>query len=118
MEDGFSCLFTIYGEVYVGNMFDDHKFQDYKIIVPRSKIKEFIKLQPAELTKKKINELGWIIPKIAIANLLYLQEHEFERLNVNFSSKHWDLSYDRRVMFIIGAGASANCVFGDEKEKL
>jgi hypothetical protein len=116
MEEGLSYLFTKFGEVYIGNIFDEHYFPNSKVIIPRVNIKEFIKLSSVEKTQKRINELGWVIPKNVIAELLCLSDEEYKKYEPKIDDKKWDSTYDRRVMFIMGAGASANCVFSDQKE--
>jgi len=108
-------VFTKYGEAYAGWEFTEWEFQDYKIIIQGTKLKEYQKLSTKEKTKEKISEYGWIIPINSIVGTL--NSDVFNPTQPHHNSDRWYGEYERKVMFIFGAGASANCVFGDEKDE-
>ncbi len=107
--------FTTYGEVYSGEEFFEPAFPNHKIIIQRTKIRDYNNLHHNEKTLEKINEFGWALPKSIIADTIQISKEESDSLRSNQTTKSW-YQYDRRTMFLFGAGASANCVFGADKD--
>lgn len=110
-----SYYFTIYGEVYSGEVFDEPKFPNHHVIIQRTKIRDYNELNNQEKTLEKIGEFGWALPKNIIADVVQITKEESDSLRHRQNTKSW-YQYDRSVMFLFGAGASANCVFGADKD--
>lgn len=107
--------FTIYGEVYSGEVFNEPNFPNHKVIIQRTKIRDYNALNNEEKTLEKISEFGWALSNNIIADSIQITKEESDSLHGRQPSKSW-YQYDRRVMFLFGAGASANCVFGTANE--
>ena len=113
MNNQLPYCFTSYGEVYSGEDFSGPQFPDHKILIQRSKISAYNNLPGSEKTIEKINEYGIALPYKLIKKEMLLCLEETDKLRKREESKKWYES-DRSTMFILGAGASANCVFGDD----
>lgn len=116
-QNPLSFYFTIYGEVYVGENFPDFLFPDHTILIQRSRIRDYNQLPTEKKTLEVIKEFGYAIPNHTIAAQKQLTKNHFDLFQTKNERNSW-YEYDRRIMFIVGAGASANCVFGQEKEAL
>lgn len=114
MSNILSYYFTIYGEVYVGAKFYEPQYPEYTVLIQASKIKEYNQLSNEQKTLDKIHEYGYAIPNHVIAHQQVFSQTEYNSFQNHENFPSW-YDYDRKVMFIIGAGASANCVFGDQK---
>lgn len=107
-------FFTKIGDVYSGWDFSDHfKYPDYTIIIQGTKKAAYRKLKDKERTLKKIAKYGWVIKTDMIFGVL--TEEQFQPdVRSRGQGDSWSGGYERKVMFLFGAGASANCVF-DQK---
>lgn len=114
MSDQLPFWFTSYGEVYSGEDFSGPQFPDHRILIQRSKISDYNNLPESEKTIEKINEYGIALPHQLIKKEIVLSQEETDELRKKEEPKTW-YEADRSTMFILGAGASANCVFGHEK---
>jgi len=105
--------YTTYGDIYAGYGFTEIDFEDYIFIIQSSKLSDYNKLPFQEKTLDKISEYGWALKKETIAEKIVRypikseQKHPNSILNVD----------NRKHLFVFGAGASAHCVFGNEKEQ-
>lgn len=105
--------YTKYGDVYAGYEFQDTNYPDYTIVIQGTKKAEFNKLKPEEKTLEKISEYGWVLGNNVIQGIVNSADFKPEINHINSDS--FESAYERKYMFIFGAGASANCVFGNEK---
>lgn len=105
--------FTIDGNIYAGQPQEEISFPDLLIVVPNMNLSKYQALGKEEKSIEKIRELAWTFPKKAL-------REEINGNNVpptSYVNKEYQWrDYERKVMFIIGAGASAFCVSGIEKE--
>lgn len=106
-----TCFFTSYGDVYAGVEFDEQFLPDHKIIVQRSNLLKYNDLDKKKLSKDSIKNLAWVVPKECIVKKDFIDGREYS--NSSKGNSTWDMSYDRSIMFIFGAGASAHCVYDD-----
>src|SRR6476469_8240776 len=106
-----TCFFTSFGDVYAGVVVDEQLLLDYKIIVQRSNLLKYNDLDKKKLSKDFIKKLAWVVPKDCVVKkeIINWQKHP----NSPKRNYSWDMNYDRSVMFIFGAGASAHCVYGN-----
>jgi len=104
--------FTTYGDVYAGQEFFHSDFQNDKVIVQADKWSDFNELLGKATTPDKIKEYAWIIPPAAYVG--YLKGTDAPKFRNPVSPDIMGY-YERKDMFIIGAGASANCVTGGKK---
>ena len=114
MTKGLEYFFTKYGEVYAGLKRDETNFLEHTIVIQRTKIKEYDDLNHNEKTLEKISEYGWILDNEVIVDTL--DEAEFKPpLKSTCSYTGFNQDIEHKTMFIFGAGASANCVYGNDK---
>jgi hypothetical protein len=101
--------------VYTGVEIDEQLFPDHKIIVQRSNLLKYNDLDKKNLNIDSIKKLAWVVPKDCIVKeeMIEWQRHS----NSSKDDLSWDMSYDRSVMFIFGAGASAHCVYDEPSSK-
>jgi len=66
------------------------------------------------MTPDVINKLGWLIPERTIKRIIDYDD-SYRQRKTHYPSTFYS-EQNRNVMFIFGAGASANCVFGTESE--
>ena len=104
--------FTTFGDVYAGQEFFHSNFQNDKVIVQADKWRDFSELSGTAATSDKIKEYAWIIPPAAYVG--YMKGTDAPKFR-NPVSPDITEYYERKDMFIIGAGASANCVTGGKK---
>jgi hypothetical protein len=108
MNNILSHCFTIYGEVYVGEEVFEPAFPNHIILIQRSALKSYLELK--EKTLEQIERFGWALPRNVIANHLKVDSTKhFDELRKK-QGEEWQMTYDRSTMFIVGAGASANCI--------
>lgn len=104
---------TSFGVVFVGFEFVEIGFDEYKVIVPADKLADYRQLKASEKTIEKIRTLAWVFPASCLVKVLSSdQVPSTKKQHVPF---WWEGELDRTTMFIIGAGASANCVVGSDK---
>ncbi len=104
---------TSFGVVFAGFEFIEIGFDEYKIIVPADKLAEYKQLQGTEKTIDKIKTLAWVFPASCLVKVL--SGDQVPSTKKQHTPFWWEGELDRTTMFIIGAGASANCVIGPER---
>jgi hypothetical protein len=110
---GLQYFFTKYGDVYSGWKFEEMNFPNYTFVIQGTKLKEYRELNHTEKTLEKISEYGWVLCNDVIHRII--DGDNFNPEKKYHQSDTWYGDYDRKVMFVFGAGASANCVYGSEK---
>ncbi|MEY4877579.1 MAG: hypothetical protein RL708_2729 [Bacteroidota bacterium] len=108
-------VFTKYGEVYAGALWNEMHLDNYTIVIQFSKIQEYRELPHNEKTIEKISEYGWVIANDAVHGTIEGENFDPQGTHTQGDSLYG--GYDRKVMFVFGAGASANCVYGGDKEE-
>lgn len=108
-------VYTKYGDVYAGALWNEMHLDDYTIVIQFSKIKDYRELPHSEKTIEKISEYGWVIANEAVQGTI--DGENFDPKGTPHQSDSWYGNYDRKVMFVFGAGASANCVYGNDKDE-
>lgn len=106
--------FTVYGEVYTGEELFD-LFPNHKIVIQRDKFIEFQNMKDNSL--ETIKRFGWALPNCTLTDCLRINTDEYFEQEVENQDEYWYGDFDRRIMFVIGAGASANCVTGSVKSE-
>lgn len=114
--NGLTYFFTKYGEVYAGLKWEEMDFPEYTFVIQMDKRKEFRDLKHHEKTLDKISEYCWVLGNEAIARTLDETRFQPNRKGVNFYSGFRN-NIEHKTMFIFGAGASANCVYGSDKHE-
>ena len=110
---GIQYFFTKHGDVYSGWKFKEMNFQNYTFVIQGTKLKEYRELKHSEKTLKKISEYGWVLCNDVIQLIIDGDKFIPEKKHHQSDTCYGD--YDRKVMFVFGAGASANCVYGSDK---
>jgi hypothetical protein len=113
MRRGIKHIYTKHGDMYAGAEWNEIGFENYTILIQFSKIQDYKKLNHSEKTIEKINEYGWVIANEAIAGTI--EDENFNPQSKHHESESWYGDFERKIMFVFGAGASANCVCGDGK---
>jgi hypothetical protein len=108
-------LFTTYGEAYAGAEWEEPAFSGYTIVIEFLKVSEYRNLSTIEKTLERISEYGWIIPNNCIE--LKFTDSQFKPPKYQPERVSWTNDLQRDILFIFGAGASANCVLGEQKLK-
>jgi hypothetical protein len=108
-------FYTKYGDVYAGYESNELDFPDHTIIIQGTKLKDYMKLSSKEKSFEKVSEYGWIVLNSTITNIF--DSNKFNPQKTYRVSDTWYGDYDRKYLFIIGAGASAHCVYGKTKEQ-
>ncbi len=109
-------FFTKFGDVYSGWHWDERLFPDYTIIIQSKKLKGYRALNHKEKTIEKIREYGWVIDNNAIVEILSTDEFNPSDNN-HIGGDSYSSNFERKTMFVFGAGASANCTYGSEKDE-
>jgi hypothetical protein len=105
--------YTTFGDVYAGIDANELDFRDLAIIVQADKLRDYRELSHKDKTLDKIKEYANVIPLSAIAGVIDAEKiPEQQRPNTD---NWWKGEYDRKNMFVFGAGASAYCVTGSRK---
>ncbi len=105
--------FTTFGDVYAGFDFSEMDFPDLKIIVQADKLREYRELSHKDKTLEKIKEYANVFPLSA-----FVGEIEADKIPERQRPQNenwWKGEYERKNMFVFGAGASAYCVTGSRK---
>lgn len=106
-------FYTKFGEVYAGWKFEETDFPGYTIVIQGTKLNDYRELKHSEKTLEKISEYGWVLGNDVIEGTI-----DGDKINPpqNHSSHQgFDFNIEHKIMFIFGAGASANCVYGSDK---
>ena len=106
-------FYTKFGDVYAGIKYEEIGYEGYTIVIQKSKFNEYKELKHKEKTIEKISEYGWVLANNTIQTIL--DSDKFNPEVKYYEGETWIGDYDRKVMFIFGAGASAHCVYGSEK---
>lgn len=114
-RESLTYVYTSYGEVYAGVLWEETHLDNYTVIIPFSKINEYRELPNDQKTLEKISEYGWVVVNNAVQKII--SGRDFDPQGYHIHSDSWSGNFDRKVMFIFGAGASANCVYGKNKEE-
>jgi hypothetical protein len=103
---------TYYGDIYHGRIVEDARFPDRFFIISNNQAVDYRNLKQEERTIENYCRLGWEIRDPIMIKLAF----KAETLGVTAGSKdrtrYGNQTWKR--MFVFGAGASANCVFGEE----
>lgn len=113
MSNGMQIFYTKFGDVYAGWKIPEINFPDYTIVVQGTKLNDYQKLELQEKTLEKISEYGFPIANEVIEGII--ANENFHPEGKHHKSDTWHGEYDRKIMFVFGAGASANCVYGSDK---
>lgn len=101
---------TTYGDIYPG-IEDDYSVEGYKIIVEKNKWENYNQIKEKNITS--IQDIAWPVREDLVVKELAgnsVPDHP-----VIQDSEGWNFNNERKYLFIIGAGASANCVSGRDK---
>lgn len=105
--------FTTFGDVYAGFEFHEIAFPNLKIIVQADKLRDYMELSHQEKTIEKIKEYANVFPSSALARTIGADEIIKKERPRNIIG--WRSDYERKNMFVFGAGASSYCVTGSRK---
>jgi len=113
----FGRFYTYWGDIYSGTLHEASDNKEGFFIVPNHQLQEVDGLSFLDRTTERMRELGW-----EIRDARSIVDHYPVGMNDNeFSVNHGPtISYgnqDFSEMYIFGAGASANCCFGNGKER-
>lgn len=106
--------YTKFGEVFSGWEFNEMEFPDYTIVIQGTKLRDYRELKQKEKTLEKISEYGWVLGNDVIVGVL--NSSDFRPEIKHYQGDWWEGIYDRKYLFVFGAGASANCIFGSEQK--
>lgn len=104
--------FTSDGNIYAGQPWEDFALRDQHIVVPNANVAAYRTLQDKSI--EQIKELAWVFPRTALRKTI--RGDQTPSTQFVHEGYTWSGEYERKVMFIIGAGASAFCVTGDEQQ--
>lgn len=105
--------FTTFGDVYAGFDFSEMNFPDLKIIVQADKLHEYQELRHEDKSLEKIKEYAYVFPLSAFVG--EVDSEDIPNTQRPHIENRWSLEYDRKILFVFGAGASAHCVGGSRK---
>lgn len=114
MTNGSQFFYTSFGEVYHGIGFKEIGNEGYTTVVPIAKLASYQQLDSSERVARAL-EHGWVLNDNIIQGTIAKPNFKPPK-NTLSAYGSWDSKYDRRIMFVFGAGASAHCVTGLEKE--
>ncbi len=106
-------FYTRTGIVYPAYKFNVFDYGDKLLLMQSSKRDLFQQLSAQGLIPKEAHRIGWMLSKKSIVRVVNHDELPPEIFKDNGNAIVGNV--DRRNTFIIGAGASANCVFGPKK---
>ena len=111
-------FYTKFGEIYSGYKWDLNpiKHSGYTAIIQASNLEKFRGLPSSEMSLEDISKYGWVLSNDVISGFLKGTEFtppSFQRRREEIWSSS---AFERKYMFVFGAGASANCVFGSDKK--
>ncbi len=113
--DTIKLYFTTFGDVYPGMDYPNERFPNKRIIVPPNKITEYRKLNHQDITLDEIKKYAKVFPSSAYVREVW--QEEIPDNNALIEREDWGNEYNRKDMFIIGAGASAKCVDKSRKKE-
>ncbi len=105
--------FTTFGDVYAGFEFSETSFPNLKVIVQADKLQEYRELSQKDKTLEKIKEYANVFPLSAFVG--EIDAEKIPRKQQPQNENWWKEEYDRKNMFVFGAGASAHCIAGSRK---
>ncbi len=108
---GMKYYFTSYGDVYAGVGHELQAFPGCIAIIQNDHLRELAAIPTTEWSKETIERSGWLIPKTAIVKTS--QYRLSDQDNRNHKPVYYQSGYERKDMFIFGAGASAFCCPND-----
>jgi hypothetical protein len=104
-------VFTNYGEVYPGMVVHESQYPEDTIVIQNSKAREYIALAQNKKDREVISRFGHIVPNRNVATIITVPSEEYQRYQQPQSFTWEEGVYDRKTLFIIGAGASAFCQY-------
>ncbi|MCU0443129.1 MAG: hypothetical protein MUE96_12085 [Bacteroidia bacterium] len=113
-----SRFITYWGDIYSGTLFECPNYKNGFFIIPNNHLQEFQQLKEEERTPERYRKLGWEINDYRVIIEKYRIEHvQKKEFNTNHGPTIYNPPHASVDMFIFGAGASANCCFGDHKQR-
>lgn len=113
---GFVYVYTNFGEVYAGMILEEYLlFPNHYIIIQRDNWRRYLELNQEEKSEEIINKLGWLLHKSVIVDIVK-DSDDIPKPPPKHGSYSFNSEIDRSICFIVGAGASCHCAFGEEKE--
>jgi hypothetical protein len=115
MKSQIKYYYTTFGDVYAGFEFFHRNHQQLKIIIQADKLREYQDLNYDNLPLEKIKEYANVFPETS-----YIGEIESDKIPEKQRSMErgwWKGEFERKIMFIVGAGASAHCVPSPRKSE-
>lgn len=117
-QNKFGRFITYWGDIYSGTLWKCPNYHEGFFIVPNFHLYDIANLSLEEKTPDKFRELGFEVMDYRVITKHYhtpeIHPKEFNTKQGPTISKSGQVFKD---MFILGAGASAFCCFGDHKER-
>jgi len=106
-------FYTRFGEIYPGYEYPEPNLPGYKVIIQANKSNAYQLLTSADKTIEKIEEYGWVLGNDVITRIV--NHNQVPTVQSPTQSQSFDGGFDKKNLFIFGAGASAYCVYGEGK---
>lgn len=106
-------FYTRFGEIYPGYEYPEPTLPGYKVIIQANKSNAYQLLTSADKTIEKIEEYGWVLSNDVITRIV--NHNQLPAVKPPTQSQSFYGEFDKKNLFIFGAGASANCVYGEAK---
>lgn len=107
--------YTKFGEVFAGWEFSEMQHKGYTIVIQGTKLRDYRELKHEEKTLEKISEYGWVLGNDSIVGVL--NSDVFNPKSEHYHGDWWKGEFERKHLFIFGAGASANCIYSTDKKQ-
>ncbi len=106
-------FYTKFGDVFPGYEFPEMDYPEYTIVIQGTKKNDYKMLDHKDKSLERISEYGWVLGNEVIQATL--DSDKFKPVVHNYQNDWWHGEYERKHLFIIGAGASAHCIYDTDK---
>lgn len=108
-------FFTYYGDVYYGRLFEHDESGSVFVVQNNKTMQLREKLSSGSVSLEEMQKIGWRIPSPKMIKKVLPANGKLGQTESDFGLIQ-NVPLSPQKLFIFGAGASANCVYGEKKK--